>query len=81
VAAGDPVASAEEAKAWAERGLEDLWDDLQEEKFPMRLEEVSLWIRAAYGRGYCQALAEPEPTTILDAFERNAVLQVLVPVT
>ena len=76
------MASADSARAWAESGLEDLWDDLQEEKFPMTLQEAGTWIRAAYGRGYTNALSKiQDGPPFTEVLENNDILQVLVPVT
>lgn len=73
--------TAESARDWAEAGLDELWDDLQREKFPMPRDEVGIWLRAAYGRGYTDALSEPEPAIITEALEHSTILQVLVPIS
>lgn len=73
--------TADSARQWAERGMQELWDDLQGEKFPMDSEQVGKWMRAAYGRGYVNALTDPDEAIVLDAIEHNSILQILVPIT
>ena len=40
--------------------LAELWRCADEHEGPWTLELVASYIRAAYGKGYCDALAEPE---------------------
>ena len=76
------MASVASARAWAEEGLGSLWEDMQTEKFPMTLAEASIWIRAAYAAGYCNALAElQDGPPLVEVLENNGILQVLVPVS
>ena len=72
--------SADDAKAWADEGLEDLREQFAGFDFPLDRETAWTFIRAAYGRGYCVALEEPEAPILTDIFERLAILDVLLPV-
>jgi hypothetical protein len=40
--------------------LAELWRTIAERPGPSPLEEVAVYIRAAYTKGYCDALSEPE---------------------
>jgi hypothetical protein len=45
--------------------LADLWRELDNQAFdrrmsPQQIELVAIFMRAAYGKGYCDALVEPE---------------------
>jgi hypothetical protein len=40
--------------------LADLWRSALEQRQPWSLEQVGIYMRAAYAKGYCDALSEPE---------------------
>lgn len=70
----------EGAKEWADEGLFDLNRELIEFDLPLDDDTFLRFLRAAYGRGYCDALAEAEPPILTEVFERVAILDVLLPV-
>jgi len=66
---------------WADAALVELREDLVAFKFPLSLEQAASFMRAAYGRGYCHALAEAEPPITLAAFNRALELELRIPVS
>jgi len=66
---------------WADDGLKALYADLADCKPPLSLDTVSIFIRAAYGRGYSDALSEPEEPVLLEALRRRDELALRIPVS
>lgn len=75
--------SPDEAKASADRGLGELHGQLLDRvaagELPLPRDKALDFIRAAYGKGYTDALSESAPI-IREALDREAILSVLVPV-
>jgi hypothetical protein len=68
-------------EAWADHATQSIWRELRTDvPQPMTQAEVASAIRAAYARGYCDALADEEPLTIREAMERELILSTLLPV-
>jgi hypothetical protein len=66
---------------WADQGLKQLIVDLSRWKMPLSPEAAAVFIRAAYGRGYSEALAEADPLPILEASKRRDELALRIPVS
>lgn len=72
---------AQTAEAWADFATQTIWRELRtDEPPPPDLSEIASAIRAAYARGYVDALADAEPLTIREAMERDLILSTLLPV-
>ena len=72
---------APSVEAWADHATQTIWRELRTDvPQPMTQAEVASAIRAAYARGYCDALSEPDPLTIREAMERDLILSTLLPV-
>jgi hypothetical protein len=57
------INSMQKAELRIDARLAELVGELHECQFPMTLEDASRFIRAAFGRGYQDALIDPTPLT------------------
>jgi hypothetical protein len=71
---------AAEVEAWAARHTARILAEMKlTEDPPTGLAEVALGIRAAYAKGYVEALALSNPPTILDVLNRECALRAMLP--
>jgi hypothetical protein len=69
------------AEEWANDGLGELVDDLERYARPLTREEVGVFIRAAYARGYVNALRSDGHVNVLDVLGHRDELALRVPVS
>lgn len=72
---------AHTVEAWADFATQAIWRELRTDvPQPLTEAEVASAIRAAYSRGYVDALSDDPPLTIREAMERDLILSTLLPV-
>lgn len=69
------------AEEWANDGLGSLMEDLDRHVGPISMEDARIFMRAAYGAGYVNALRSDDHVFLLDVLSHRAELALRVPVS